>query len=280
VGTLYLVIAPISNAPATGGSGGGGPNKNIWAKPEPQAILGLNSTVVFGGNVQVAFPINFQMAVGSNVQICISPNAWSTLYLDSSATTLPAEGNRILGSGLGGNMQLTMGTSANFVIGQSFDINLGPRRITLDVHNKTGIQACVRVIGTIILAASIVFLIAYGAISDDDGRAATVMIFQITMQVLLIVLMDTEKIYGKMDAGYQKAFEDTFVAGDQHNQYASTFVRSSADNYTLLGALEVTGIVMAMVLPVVLEIAGEVKLHDPDPQVVVDADGNQIGTVQ
>src|SRR5260370_42028704 len=100
-------------SPATGGSGGGGPNKNLYPKPEPQAMLGLNSTVVYGSNVQIAFPTNFQLALGSNLQVCISPNAWQTLYGEGKLT-MPSEFGRLLGSGLGGNMQLTMGTSANF----------------------------------------------------------------------------------------------------------------------------------------------------------------------
>ena len=43
----------------------------------------------------------------------------------------------------------------------------------------------------------------------------------------------------------------------------------------------VTGIAAAMVIPLVLEISGEVRLAEPDPpEVVVNMSGDQIGTVQ
>lgn len=274
-------------APDTGGSGGGGPNKNLYPKPEPQAILGLNSAVVYGSNVQIAFPTNFQLALGSNLQVCINPNAWQTLYMDGGLS-MPNEFNTILGSSLGGNMQLTMGTSANFVIGQVFDINLGPRRITLDVHNKTGIQACCKVLGTAIMAATSVFLIANAATQDDDGRAAIVIGFQILMEALLMGLMDIQGIHKHMDDIYKFTLDILYSANpvkatvdNKPDTDAFTNRSQFSATSTILGALELTGIVGAMALPIILGIAGEDRLHTPDPpEVVVDNSGTPIGTVQ
>jgi hypothetical protein len=82
--TLSARTMAFDGIPGTGGSGCGGPNKNLYPKPEPQAMLGLNSTVVYGSNVQIAFPTNFQLALGSNLQVCINPNAWQTLYMDGA----------------------------------------------------------------------------------------------------------------------------------------------------------------------------------------------------
>jgi hypothetical protein len=266
-------------APLTGGTGGGGPNKNLYDKPEPQALLGLNSTVVYGTNFQVAFPLNFQMAFGSNLQVCVSPNAWATLYADNPATTMPATVLRFMGSGLGGNMQLTMGTNANFVMGQSFDINLGPQRITLDVHNNN-VQTCVKAWGTVILAASVVFLIAYAATPDDDGRAVFCMAFQLLMQIAILFLMDLKKIYTAMDQSFKETLDQVF-GWDPKTKTGPTFLSTIGGESTLGGALAATGFIVALVLPVALEIGGEARLHDPDPpEVVVDMSGNQIGTVQ
>jgi hypothetical protein len=116
---------------------------------------------------------------------------------------------RILGSGLGGNMQLTMGSSANFVMGQVYDINLGPQRITLDVHNNS-IQSCVKTWGIVIMAASIVFLIAYAAGPDDDFRSLLCMTFQVLVQVSILVLMDLKKIYTAMDQSFKDTLDGVF----------------------------------------------------------------------
>jgi hypothetical protein len=249
----------------TGGSGGGGPDKNIWTQPEPQGLLGLNSTVVYGSNVQVAFPINFQMAFGSNLQICISPNAWRSLYGDAAGTA-PSATNRLLGSGMGGNMQLTMGTSANFVIGQSFDINLGPRRITLDVHDKEGIHKCVSVLGTIIIGVAAVFLIAYAAIDDDDGRAALLILFQPAMQILLFLLMDIETIYNKMDAAYKSTLDQVFGWDPKAPNADQTFAATFSAESTVGSILEATAVVTALCLPFLMDAIGEGKLSSTPAQ--------------
>ena len=249
----------------TGGSGGG-PNKNLYPSPEPQAVLGLNSTVVYGANVSVACPINFQMALGSNVQLCINPNAWQTLYMNE-AVPLPPLLSRILGSGLGGNMQLTMGTSANFVMGQIFDINLGPRRITLDVHTPDGVHKCGRIVGTVMMAAAAVFLVAYAATEEDDWRAVFVGIFATLMQVLLMVIMDTQHIYGALDGVFKKAIDTAFSTDPSDSDhytpgaFSSTFTGTSA----LGGALIATALAVAAFTPVLLSIIGEVKLDNPPP---------------
>jgi hypothetical protein len=278
MGKLKTRTMPFEALSKTGGSGGG-PNRGLYPKPEPQALLGLNSTVVYGSNVQIAFPINFQMAVGSNLQVCISPNAWAQLYADSPARTLPANLNNVLGSGLGGNMQLTMGTSANFVMGQSFDINLGPQRITLDVHN-TNIQPLLKTLGTVAMVAAGVFLIAYAAAPDDDARSLLCMTFQVLMQGIVIALMDTKKIYLSMDKTNQDTLNQAF-GWNPETKKGPTFVDTFGGTSALAEALTVTGVAAAMILPVLLEIGGEIRLAQPDdPEAVVDSSGNQIGTVK
>jgi hypothetical protein len=69
--------------------------------------VGLNSVMVYGENLQVAAGLNHQLAVGNNIQICINP-----LGLAAGVPGLPAAPalTAALGSGLGGNMQFTVGT--------------------------------------------------------------------------------------------------------------------------------------------------------------------------
>lgn len=288
MGMLSELVAAAGKMPS--GGAGGGPNRNLFPTPEPQAILGLNSTVVYGTNVQVATPMNFQLAVGGNLQVCISPNAWQLLCMEGSETdlvpTMTPALNQALGSGLGGNMQFTMGTSANFVLGQSFDVNFGPRRITLDVHNKAGIQACVKALGTKIIIATGVFLLAYAVAADDDLRTWVVIIYQFLMQVMLIALMDTQAIYHHMDAYYKQQL-DTIYSKDpvkasqpgndpDKDAFGTTFTGETEYGAVLL----YTGVVTALVLPIILEIGGEMRLATPQPpEAVADNSGNTIGHV-
>jgi type VI secretion system secreted protein VgrG len=240
----------VGSLPGGGGSGGGGPDENLYPQPEPQAILGINSSVVYGGNYQVAMPLNFQMAVGTNIQICVNPFAYETA-LPSGAPPLSATVSQILGSGLGGNMQLTMGTNTQIVLGQPININVGPRPITLEAHDATLINPAVLTLGKVIEALVFVFLIVYPAIPDDDGRAATLIIFQVAMQALLIALMNFHMLY-----------HTTERAGD--DAYKAIFVSSVATLDTLKPDLMKFGligsIILAGVLPIVLESVGEAEL--------------------
>jgi hypothetical protein len=199
---------PVGPVSRTGGSGGG-PNPAVWTEPSPGHVFGLNSLVAFGGNIQIACPINFQMAFGSNLQVCINPSAFQTLYMDGGASFMPPKLNALLGGGMGGNMQLTMGTSANVVMGQIFDINLGPSRITLDVHTATAIQNGCKVLGTIIGVLSAVVLAVYCA-PNDDVRAVTLLLYQVAMQTLLTLLMDLQGMYNRMDAAGKDAIDKAF----------------------------------------------------------------------
>jgi type VI secretion system secreted protein VgrG len=271
----------VGRIPGTGGgSGGGGPNKATWTPFEPQGLLGLNSTMVYGTNVQVACPLNFQVAVGSNLQVCINPSAWQTLYGDGGES-MSSQATDVLGAGLGGNMQLTMGTSANFVMGQVFDINLGPRRITLDLHKKTAIQPCCEYLGTWLLATSAIYVVVYGLAQDDDARTLITVVYQLLTQEIIAALMDIQQIYHAMDDYYKKQLNTLYSADPDHptdDAFANSFVSSKSYDGALMG----TAIVTSMVTPILLEIAGESKLHaEPATQTyeVADASGNDIGTV-
>jgi hypothetical protein len=196
-----------------------------------------------------------------------------------ATATMPPILQQILGAGGGGNMQFTMGTSANFVIGQVYDINIGPRRITLDLHNKTLNQPVVKYMALAIMLVVTVFVLAYGLLGHDDVRAALLMNFQVTVQILLILIMDVQGLYNKMDFNAKKIFNDAFQQHVDHPKVekgpdplkdVAIDLKNFPDTITaaptsLKGELIATGIIVAMLLPVILEIVGEIKLHDTNP---------------
>jgi len=196
-----------------GGGSGGGPSP-FWPQPDPQAIFGVNSAVVYGGNFQIAMPLNFQVAVGSNLQICVNPTGFATMFADGTPP-LPPDAAQVLGSGMGGNMQLTLGTSANFVMGQIFDINIGPRRITIEADTGSMFQSASKVIGLILSGVIIAFLIVYGIAEHDAQRAALLLMLQATTQILLAIMMDFQRLY--KDTHHKKMpalYRSLFVASD------------------------------------------------------------------
>jgi hypothetical protein len=239
----------VGRLPGGGGSGGGGPNENLFPQPEPQAILGLNSSVVFGGNFQVAVPLNFQLALGSNIQICLNPASFVDIFPVAAVPTQAM--SAALGSGFGGNMQLTLGTNANFVMGQSYDINLGPRRIPIDTHDKTAIQPVALPMGLIFFGVVIAFLIAYDLIHDDDGRAFLLLTFQSVMQILLAALMKTQTLYHEVDEDGKKVIAGSFVANPASKAKPCS---------TLSGLVETAGIITLFEVPFLLESIGETQL--------------------
>ncbi len=175
-----------------------------WQVPQPQAIGGLNSVMVYGENLQVAVGLNHQIALGSNVQICINPMALVEM-LDSPATGVF---QTMLGSGLGGNMQFTIGSSANVVWGRQFTINMGPQEFKVEASAEKPLS---KLLCIMIGAAAVIHGIAYGCITDDNGRATEVVIFQITMDVLLAFFMKEQMSTKAVDAALCDALKELFT---------------------------------------------------------------------
>jgi hypothetical protein len=149
--------------------------------PKPQGLLGLNSVVTYGENLQVAMPLNHQLAVGSNLQLCINP-----LGLAAGVPGFPASAvaSGFLGGGIGGNMQFTIGTSANVVLGRSYTINMGPTAISVDLDDPFAYTLC-----GIIGGAATLWVLVYGLTGDDTKRANWGILFQALIDVALGALM-------------------------------------------------------------------------------------------
>jgi len=170
-----------------GGSGGGFDAGDNMPEPPPLGVVGLNSVMVFGENLQVAAGLNHQLAVGNNIQICINP-----LGLAAGVPGLPGAPalTTALGSGLGGNMQFTIGTSANFVLGQEFDINLGPPKIEISGPYSDH-PATVTLCGAL-GAAAVAWVILYDALQEDQQRATLAIAFQTLVDALLATILGVE----------------------------------------------------------------------------------------
>ena len=197
-----------------GGGSGGGP-QSILPQPDPQGIVGFNSVFVYGANYQVAVPLNVQLALGSNLQLCVNPSSLASIFTDTASMPMPAEIAQVMGSGFGGNMQCTLGSSANLVIGQSFDINVGPRRIQVDCHNDAGdnptpIQTVTVQYAIGIQIATLVLAVAY-AIPSDDVRRLLLLAYQLLMQELLEGILNFHDLYKSQKSGEHSLYDKMFV---------------------------------------------------------------------
>jgi hypothetical protein len=85
-----------------------------------------------------------------------------------------------------------VGTSLNFVVGQTYDINVGPQRVKVDIHQ--GPNPGTVVATTVIVAICTVFVIAYQAIHDDSARATFVAVSIVLVELFLAYLMVTNDL--------------------------------------------------------------------------------------
>jgi type VI secretion system secreted protein VgrG len=170
-----------------GGSGGGFDAGNTMPEPPPIGVMGLNSTMVFGENLQVAAGLNHQLSLGNNIQLCINP-----LGMLAGIPGIPGAPalTAALGAAAGGNMQFTIGTSANFVLGQEFDINLGPPKI--EISGPYGDHPATIALCGALSAASIAFTILYHQLEQDQQRASLVVAYQAVVDALLISILAAE----------------------------------------------------------------------------------------
>jgi hypothetical protein len=176
-----------------------------WENPDPQSIAGLNSQKVYGENIQFTTGLNHQVALGSNLQLCVNPLVLFDLLNMPGSSTLAG----LWGTGLGGNMQFTIGSNATFTWGRQFDIHMGPEKVeyNLDAHTAFGMAMCCLIGG-----ACLAYSICYGLCTDEDERASIVIIFQITIDVLLAALMTQVMYYRGVDIAATDALRTLYAA--------------------------------------------------------------------
>jgi hypothetical protein len=209
-------------------------NFQPWANPDTQSVAGLNSAMVYGENLQFAVGLNHQVALGSNLQLCINPSVLFELLGVPGSSTLSS----LFGTGLGGNMQFTIGSSTSVFWGRQFEIDMGPEKITIDgnQHKAFSIVMC-----SLIGAACIAYAIAYGLCKDEDDRATIVLIFQVTIDLLLAAFMTQMMFYKGIEAGLTDGLRTLFGAGSS--------VPHSTTLEDFASALAFAGLMSAAIVP-------------------------------
>lgn len=245
----------VGSLPGTGGSGGGGPDEDLYQTVEPQAILGMNSVAVYGANIQNAFPLNFQMALGNNLQVCVNPFSFEAQFSGGApATPMNPFMTQLTGSGLGGNMQLTLGTNSQVTLGQSIQVNVGPRPINIGAGTTPFTCPAVILWGRAIEITTIVFYLAYPCIPDDDFRTLLTGLFQLCIQLMVFTLMDFKMIFHSTDetgkATMRGLWATNVTTGDQLPVDPVIVTPPEVVNYWMIG----------IIYPPILESTGEAIL--------------------
>jgi len=160
-------------------------------------------------------------------------------------------------------MQLTLGTSANFVMGQIFDINIGPRRITIDADTGSLFQSAGKIIGVILSSVILLFLVAYGFAEHDAQRAALLLALQLIVQVLLIAMMNFQKLFQDIHHDKMpKLYRQLFVASDPDKAHPKGTPVALLDK-GWADAASVGAILSLLMAPPVVESLGEHNRDNP-----------------
>ena len=254
----------VGGAPASGGSGGGtNPNTNntiagsIWAQPVPQAVLGLNSSVTYGSNFQASFPQNFQLAAGGLFQLVYDPVGLAQAFQQNISPTLAM----ILGSGVTGNVQVTVGSNIAITLGMAYEVQIGPAKMEIHSSEKPGARALNLVMGIIIGVLSAVFMLVYAPLPTDEDRAILAGIYEAAMQVSVAVMISYDQLF------YLQTTEEDARAQALHNGTPPSDVDQShlatVENVlTSVGAAICGfGAWQALIMVPVFEAQGESQLH-------------------
>jgi hypothetical protein len=155
-----------------------------------------------------------------------------------------------LGGGLGGNMQFTIGTSANIVLGRSFDINFGANKIQDVPHSPLLLIFCGVVGG---LAST--WPIVYALVNDDKACGLLSIGFQSALDVALLALTAMITDAKNLQNGLDKKGQDLFG----FDPTTSKTTDSLADAYQ--GAMVATAVIGFGIVPEVL--AAKFENWDP-----------------
>jgi hypothetical protein len=224
-----------------------------WANPDPQSVVGLNSSMVYGENIQFTTGVNHQVAVGSNVQLCVNPGTLTAMMGGPGCSSLAD----FFGSGgLGGNMQFTIGTNTVVNWGRQYQVNMGGETITYEASQQT---AASKAMCAVIGATSIAYSIAYGSCADEDGRATIVILYQITIDALLAAFMAYQAV---LKSGSQSA-HDTIVS---YFQGAAVDHSTAWETAGVMTAAAATGSLGAVVTPLVTVAVEEGHFASQDSQ--------------
>ena len=260
-------VLTVGRLPGGGGSGGAPTNipttntaaGSIWAQPVPQAVGGLNATMVYGSAFQSSIPLAFQLASGSMVQMFVDPvgfgEAFSEFKLVSKDDTL------LFGTGAGGNVQMTLGTSATIAMGLAYDIHIGPKKITLDSSDRPALRKVSLVMGAIMGALALVFQLAYGLSGQDDVRAILVLGFEGAIQALLAGLMGYDNLYHATEVTTAFAYYNAHGEFKDPETFMPEFTTADTIDAVIESLMATIAMQPAVIGPPILGSIGESKLR-------------------
>jgi len=124
--------------------------------------------------------------------------------------------------------------------------NVGPQPLNFGAQKGSFSNKATLLIGDIMSLTIWIFLCAY-TIPEDDYRSILLMVFQLFMQGLLMALMEVHNLYNNADS------DQTTLYNAIHS--TSGHVDATSEILGLTGSLT-----LALVLPVLLEAAGEAQL--------------------
>jgi hypothetical protein len=230
------------------------PGNAIWSAPEPQAVLGLNASMTYGSQFQCAIPINYQIGIGANYQLLIDPVGIFKAFPD---IPLSAASDAIFGLGALGNIQMTLGTSVQLNMGKSYSIDLGPSHQEAATHGFTGCKNVQKALCVVLSLTTLIYYLAYGIDSSDDGRAALTITYQLLSQVMIDAIMLVENAnflgYGSLgDLLNQALFRSGLPA------------LSPAEGIVTVWAE--LAIITAVIVPPILDSIGEIHLDQAKAQ--------------
>ncbi|HEV1286757.1 MAG TPA: type VI secretion system tip protein TssI/VgrG [Bryobacteraceae bacterium] len=168
--------------PVTGGSGGGFEGGSTMNTPPPSEILGMNAMITYGDQFQLVSGVSHQDTIGQNLQMCVSLGA--LLAESKSLISAPPEvgyaagAAMLLGGGMGA-MVFTIGSSAQFTLGQSFEISVGPPKV--EIHKSHNVKGdLTRILCILQGALTETFSLVYDSLkganntnNNDSGAPAT-----------------------------------------------------------------------------------------------------------
>ena len=84
-----------------------------WVQPQPQAVLGLSSSAIFGSAFTSSIPQSFQLATGSLFKLVVDPDGVCFSLFGAGAATIWHRLRVLLGSGSPGKRADHAGHLAN-----------------------------------------------------------------------------------------------------------------------------------------------------------------------
>jgi type VI secretion system secreted protein VgrG len=267
-------LDPIAFLPDGGGSGGspstsplGAVSGAPWAQPTPQGVFGLSSSMIYGTAFTGSIPLSLQLATGGLLKLVIDPAGFAKA---NTGPTLPtSQIDPFLSGGCTGNVQLTLGSSSNIVMGQAFDIHCGPATRKMERNDVAPITFA---LGVVLLVLGLAFHLAYalagigaqpattdsksGAPDDntqDDWRAVLIIVFQAAVQILLCSLMINETVQDVAHTAAKEALDNAHGA-------KSATATATFDLKQLFTTATGYAILAAAITPLVMDAIGESQL--------------------